>query len=258
MTFIAALIMIYALSVPSYASSAVPQEQIDVKEQNLVPDSWYPQVIEYVYVNDTFNETIEYSITTSEQLTESRWTVEGQPVEGGTEGGKYYHKHTWDNMNRGLQTVIFKGSHGGSLIEFRWYVYVHEIGGNADGNIFDVIDDSIESHAIDINIRIFRYGISSKDDPFEFTAQKTRQMHDEIAAHQMKREELNVEFKAGNITFDEYVAAMKRVQKEVRFYMKLSKELANIARSELHNEELGREFENFSITEDDWAWHKME
>ncbi len=241
MSRIAALIIILAFTLPVSASTIV---------------SWYPQVVENIYVNDTVSETVEYSVTTYEQLTQSSWTVDRQPVDGGVDGSVYYYERSWDNLSRGFHTVNFNGNYSGGLVEFRWYVNVYEIGGNIDGSIFDVIDDSIDDYALDIKIRMFRYGISGEDNHSEFIARKARQLLDEIRVRQMKRESLHKQFKAGNIKFEEYVAGMKNVQKEVRFYMKLSKELANITRSELNNEELGREFENFSLTEDDWAWHE--
>lgn len=238
---IAALIIMLAFTLPVSASTIV---------------SWYPQVVENIYVNDTVSETVEYSVTTYEPLTQSSWTVDGQHVKGGVDGSVYYYERTWDKLNRGFHTVNVNGNYSGGLVEFRWYVNVYEIGGNVDGNIFDVIDDSIDDHALDIKVRMFRYGISGEGNHSEFTARKARQMQDEITARQMKRESLHKQFKVGNIKFEEYAASMKDVQKETRFYMKLSKELANITRSELNNEELGREFENFSLTEDDWAWNE--
>jgi hypothetical protein len=234
------LILILAFTLPASASGII---------------SWSPQVIEYIYVNDTVSETIEYSVTTSDLVTQSRWTVDGQPVDGGVDGNTYYYNRTWENRNRGFHTVNFNGNHSGAQVEFRWYVNVYEIGGHAEGSIFDIIDDSLDDQALNIKVRMFRYGISGEDNQTEFASRKARQIQDAITSSQMKRESLTKEFKEGNIKFEEYVAAMKQVQKEGRFYMKLSTELADITRSQLNNEELGREFENFSLTEKDWAWH---
>lgn len=235
--------MMMAFTLPASASSIV---------------SWYPQVIEHIYVNDTVSETIEYSVTTSEQGVQSRWTVDGQPVDGGVNGSTYYYERTWDNRNRGFHTVNFNGNYSGAPVEFRWYVNVFEIGGHFEGSIFDVIDDSLNDHVLDIKVRMFMNGISSEDNQSEFAATKARQMQDAISTRQMKRESLSKEFKDGNIKFEDYVATIKQVQKEARFYMKLSTELAKITRSQLNNEEAGREFENFSLTEEDWAWHEGE
>ncbi len=253
MIFIAALFMILALETPASASDVA---RADIQEHNITLDSWYPQVIEYLYVNDTVNRTIKYSITTSEQINSSHWTVDGEPVDSGGDGSTYYYEHTWDNLNRGLHIVNFEGINQNSLIEFRWYVNVHEIGGRVGGSIFDIIDDSIESHAIEINIYMFRFGILDENERYGFMSQKARKMHDEIETRQMKRQALSLDFKAGNITFEEYAAAIKQVQKETRFYMKLSKEFANIIRYELNDEEAAKEFENFSLTEEDWEWHE--
>ncbi len=241
MTRITGLITLLMLSLPASASSIV---------------SWYPQVIEHIYINDTVSETIEYSVTTSEQVTQDRWIVDGKPFEGGVDGNTYYYERTWDNQDRGFHTVNFNGNYSGTWIEFQWYINVYEIGEHVQGSIFDVIDDSLDAHVIEIKKQIFRYELSNEDNYSEFIALKARQMQDEITVRQMRRESLTEEFKSGNITFEEYVAAMKHIQKEVRFYMKLSTELAKITRSQLNNEDLGREFENFSLTEEDWVWHE--
>lgn len=241
MTRIPALITLLMLSLPASASSIV---------------SWYPQVIEHIYINDTVSETIEYSVTTSEHVTEDRWTVDGKPFEGIVNGNTYYFERTWENQDRGFHIVNFNGNYSGTWIEFRWYVNVYEIGGHVEGSIFDVIEDSLDAHAIEIKKQMFRYAISGEDNYSEFTALKARQMQDYIKALQMRRESLTEKFKAGNITFEEYVAAIKHAQREARFYMKLSIELAKITRSQINNEDLGREFENFSLTEEDWLWHE--
>ena len=255
MTRIAVLLLSLSLVLPITASSAVSLNQGDIPDISIKNNiiSWYPQVIEYLYVNETKVETVEYSITFQEQMVESRWTLDGKSVDGSNDNNKNYFLHTWDEASRGFHTVAYEGITAGHKTEFKWYVNVYEIGGD-DGSIFDVIGDMLENHAVELKIRRFSDQLSNNDDPAEFAAQNVRLLHDEISVRQMKRDVLDMDFRNGIITFEEYVAARKKVQAETRFYMKLAQEMAKIARNEFNNEELGKEFENFSFTEDDWAW----
>ncbi len=263
---IAALLLTLSLVLPITTSSAVSLNQADIpnismnkitqeNKNNII--SWYPQVIEYLYVNETKVETVEYSITFREQMAESRWTLDGHSVDGSNDSKKNYYLHTWDEASRGFHKVTYEGITDGHKTEFKWYVNVYEIGGDGDGSIFDVISDMLENHAMELKIRGFRDILSNNDNQVEFAAQNARWLHDEISERQMKREVLDLDFRNANITFEEYVAARKKVQAETRYYMKLSQEMAGIIRNEFNNEELGREFENFSFTDNDWAWSEQ-
>lgn len=219
------------------------------KKKNATLLSWYPQVVDYVYVNDTVSETIEYSITTADEITTFNWSVDGRPVIGDADGNTYYYTHTWANNSVGFHTVIFKGSNTNTRVEFRWYVNVYEIDGYRGGNLFDVIDDALENHVTDIKIRMFKYKIAKNGGKSAISAQKVNQLHDEIAKRQMTREALRKEFKAGNITVEQYVAAIKQVQRDAKYNSKLAKEYAKIAKEDLKDEKTGKELEKISELE---------
>ncbi len=266
MTRIAVLLLTFSLVLTITNSSAVSLNQVDIpgisinsmsKESKNNIISWYPQVIEYLYVNETKVETVEYSITFQEQMAESRWTLDGYSVEGSNDNFKNYYLHTWDEASRGSHIVKYEGLTAGHKTEFKWYVNVYEIDGDGDGSIFDVISDILENHAVELNIRRFRDQLSKNDDPVDFAAQNAVRLHNEISERQMKREVFDLDFRNGNITFEEYVAARKKIQVETRYYMKIAQEMATITRNEFNYEEPGTEFENFSFTEDDWAWSEQ-
>ncbi|MDD1745525.1 MAG: hypothetical protein LUQ20_06950 [Candidatus Methanoperedens sp.] len=222
------------------------------KKKNETILDWYPEVVDYVYVNGTVNETIEYSITTFEKMTMFNWTVDGTPVTGNAVDNTYYYKHTWDNNSRlGAHTIVFKGSNNDTMVEFRWYVNVYRIGEEeyGSGSIFDIIDDALENHFTDIKIRMFKYKIAKHAGKSEIAVNKVNQLHDEIAKRQMTREALRAEFKAGNITSENYTAAMKQVQREAKYNTKLAKEYAKISIEDLKDDKSKEDFKNISEME---------
>jgi hypothetical protein len=227
------------------------KEEIRTKK-NATIDDWSPQAVDYVYVNGTESVTIEYSITTIEEMTMLNWTVDGTPVTGYVNGNTYYYTHTWNNNSRlGAHTIIFKGSNNDTRVEFRWYVNVYRIGEeeHGSGSIFDIIDDALENHVTDIKIRMFKYKIAKHAGKSEIAALKVNQLHDEIAKRQMTREALRAEFKAGNITHDEYTAALKQVQREAKYNSKLAKEYAKISKEELKDDKSEEDFKKISEVE---------
>ncbi len=221
------------------------------KKKNATILDWYPEVVDYVYVNGTVNETIEYSIRTFEKMTMFNWTVNGTSVTGNASGNTYYYEHTWDNNSRlGAHTIIFKGSNNDTRVEFRWYVNVYRIGEeHGSGSIFDIIDDALENHVTDIKIRMFRYQIAKHAGKSEIAAWKVNQLHDEIAKRQMTREALRAEFKAGNITSENYTAALKQVQREAKYNSKLVKGYAKISIEDLKDDKSKDDFKNISEME---------
>jgi hypothetical protein len=213
---------------------------------------WYPEVVDYVYVNGTVNETIEYSITTLEKMAMFNWTVDGTQVTGYAVDNTYYYEHTWDNNScLGAHTIIFKGSNNDTRVEFRWYVNVYRKGEeeHGSGSIFDIIDDAIENHVTDIKIRMFKYKIAKHAGKSEIAAQKVNQLHDEIAKRQMTREALRAEFKAGNITAENYTAAMKQLQREAKYNSKLAKGYAKISIEDLKDDKSENDFKKISEME---------
>ena len=213
---------------------------------------WSPQVVDYVYVNETINETIEYTITTAEHMTENNWTVDGVPVTGHVLGNTSNYTHTWDNNSIGFHTVIYRGSNEFTQMEFRWYVNVYEIGTYSGGSIFDIIDDALENHVADIKIRMFKQKIA-KHEGVEYVTNKVNVLHDEIAKRQMTREALRKEFKAGNISAKDYVSGIKQTQKDAKFNKKLAEMMGQITTENLGNEELGQELIDISGMEDDFS-----
>jgi len=104
-------------------------------------------------------------------------------------------------------------------------VNIYEIDGYRGGSLFDVIDDALENHVTDIKIRMFKYKIAKNGGKSEISAQKVNQLHDEIAKRQMTREALRDEFKAGNISAEQYVAAIKQVQRDANITQNLQKNM---------------------------------
>jgi hypothetical protein len=148
----------------------------------------------------------------------------------------------------GAHTVSFKGNNSDTKVEFRWYVNVYREGTYSGGNLFDIIDEALDNHITDLKIRLFKYKVSKGNGKSDFAAQKVNQLHDEIAKRQMTREALRKEFQAGNITIEEYVAALKQVQRDAKYNSKLAKGYANIVKDNKDNES-EKEFKNISEIE---------
>ncbi len=211
--------------------------------------SWSPQIIDNIEENDTAGDIMEYSITTAQRLNGIKWYFDGSQVAGNESGNTYSHSHEWDRESTGFHTIIFEGNSSSSRIEFRWYVNVYENGENRGESVFDVINDALENELTDIKIRMFKYQISKHGGLDDFTLQKVNTMHDEMAGRKMMRESLQQEFRMGNITIEEYAAALKKAQREAKYSLKFAKEMARFTLIELKNENLSREFENFSYIE---------
>jgi len=212
--------------------------------------TWSPQVVDYIYVNNSINETITYSITLAASSLSNNWTVDGVAVNGTTAGATSSYTHTWTNSSIGSHTIIYKGGNG-SGVEFRWYANVYQIGTYSGGNIFDIIDDALEYHVTDIKIRMFKYKVAKHGGNSELVAQKVNILHDSIAKRQMTREALRLELKAGNITSQEYTAAIKQAQRDAKADSQLSRSLAKIARDELRDNRAGDDLEQLSEAESD-------
>lgn len=181
-------------------------------------ETWNPQVVDYLYVNDTVNETVQYRIITNNTMDKVNWTVNGVNVTGSDDGlNNYTYEHEWDNETIGLNTVIFTGENeSGSQVEFRWTVNVlnmstYEDGGVINGtNIFDIMDGALNKHMLDIKVRWFKFKVAKHGGNSEFVTEKVNQLHKEIAMRQMTREALRAEYEAGNIDKNQYLAALKK------------------------------------------------
>jgi hypothetical protein len=146
--------------------------------------SWSPPVVNYVYVNDTVNRTVTYSITISGQMAENNWTLDRAPVNGIIMGNTISYVHTWSKRDAGFHTLIYGGSKNHVQTAFRWYVNVYETGQYGGGNLFDAIDDVLENHATDIKIRMLKYTIEKHGSGSNLTAIRIKRLHDEIAGQQ--------------------------------------------------------------------------
>ena len=201
-------------------------DERDEDDHNKINDdiiSWYPQVVDYIYVNDTISETIKYSITTALPLTYIRWTEDGTVVDGDTSDNTYNYSRTWDDGDLGFHTITFKGTNDADdEVEFRWYVNVYEINGIRGGNWFDVIDYS------DVKIKMFKYKRAKYGSNSEKILIFVNRLHDSIATRQMTREALRDAFKSGDLSVSEYVAALKQIQRDIKDELKIAKRMNDI------------------------------
>ncbi len=239
MKLIIILLLLGVLALPASASEIISGGN----KTNATILEWSPQATDYVYVNSTVNETIEYYITTAESITVYNWSVDGKPVDGDVDGNIYFYTHTWDNDSIGFHKVNFKGNNSGTKIEFQWYVNVYEIEGYRGGELFDVMDNTLENHYAQIKIRMFKDKIAKHGSNSAIAVQMVNQLHDEIAKRQMTLEDLKIEFKAGNITIEEDVAALKRAQLDAKYNAKIAKEMAIISKEVIKDEESGKKFD---------------
>jgi len=248
MKLIIILLLLGVLALPASASEIISGGNIKTNATIL---EWSPQATDYVYVNSTVNGTIEYYITTAESITVYNWSVDGKPVDGDVDGNIYFYTHTWDNDSIGFHKVNFKGNNSGTKIEFQWYVNVYEIEGYRGGELFDVMDNTLENHYAQIKIRMFKDKIAKHGSNSAIAVQMVNQLHDEIAKRQMTLEDLKIEFKAGNITIEEDVAALKRAQLDAKYNAKIAKEMANISKEVIKDEDSGKKFDKLLEIEND-------
>lgn len=183
---------------------------------------WSPhEVVGYIYVNDT----ITYSITTDESLTNVKWTEDGNAVKGDNIDSSDTHTYsrTWDDGDLGFHTIAFKGTDDAdNEVEFRWYVNVYEINGLRGGNWFDVIDYS------NVKIKMFKVKTAKYGSNSENTLNFVNRLHDSIAARQMTREALRNAFKSGELDVSEYVAALKQIQSNIKDDLKIAKRMNDV------------------------------
>ncbi|HUV82137.1 MAG TPA: PKD domain-containing protein [archaeon] len=218
---------------------AVEEEKPEMKSGT--PVDYSPQVVDYVYVNDTVNQTINYWIITDELMTTVNWTVDGEDVisSDGDGPNNYTYEHVWDNASIGLNTVIFTGENeSGSQVEFRWTVNVLNMSTYDEGeiinhtNIFDIMDGALNRHMLNIKVRWFKFKVAKHGGNSAPVTEKVNQLHKEIAMRQMTREALLEDYKAGNIDKDQYVAALKKahmkeqnIKSEIAAFTELEDEL---------------------------------
>ena len=231
------------------------QEQQRYRENNIILFS-SPQVVDYVYVNDTITEAITYSITTSESLENISWTVINltdvvNTNDGKVSGNTYSYDHTWDINNVGSpHKVIVNGSYNDSQVKFTWYVNVYEIGDYSGGHhIFGIIDGALRNAGDDVKIRMEKRKVLKLGDKGqEYLARKVNLLHEEIDKRQSTRAALLNDYKSGKISNEEYVAALQQAQIDAKSNQKMAQGYAKIAKSEMRNEKHSIELFNVSET----------
>ena len=88
MKLITILILLGVLALPAGASEIISGGNSKINTTIL---EWSPQAVDYAYVNGTFDETIEYYITTAESMTGYTWSVDEKPVVGDVDGNTYFY-----------------------------------------------------------------------------------------------------------------------------------------------------------------------
>jgi hypothetical protein len=209
----------------------VQEKEVNTKKTNAMILTWSPQVVDYVYLNATINETITYSITTAELMEIGNWSEDGVSVDFDSidiidNTSTFTRK--WTNDDLGFHTIVFKGSNDDTNVEFRWYVNVYNMNGYEGGCLFCVIDDELEDHVADVKFRMFKYKIAKYGSNSEDAIEYVNRLHDRIAARQMTREALRNAFKVGDISISEYVAALKQIQRDVKYELKLAEKMTKI------------------------------
>ncbi|MCZ7398379.1 MAG: hypothetical protein O8C62_01645, partial [Candidatus Methanoperedens sp.] len=66
-----------------------------------------------------------------------------------------------------------------------------------EGGIFNVIDDALNNHVADVNVRMFRYMVAKKSDNAEVVTEEAKRLNDEVLSIQTAREALGKKLKAG-------------------------------------------------------------
>lgn len=204
--------------------------------------AWSPQVVDYIYVNDTISETIDYSITTTGPMTNIIWTEDGNAVDNDSTDYTYTYSRTWDDEELGFHTIAFKGtSDADNEVEFRWYVNVYEINGIRGGNWFDIIDYS------NVKVKMFKYKRAKYGSNSENTLNFVNRLHDSIAARQMTHEALRDAFKSGELSVSEYVAALKEIQRDIKDDLKIAKRMNDVEKGiekEDEEEDQGKNYQS--------------
>ena len=237
MKLITILLLLGVLALPASASEIISGGNSKINTTIL---EWSPQAVDYAYVNGTIDVTVEYYITTAESMTEYTWSLDEKPVSGDVDGNTYFFSQTWDNDSIGFHKVNFKGNNSDTSVEFQWYVNVYEIEGYRGGELFDVIDDTLENHYAQIKIRMFKDKIAKHGSNSAIAVQMVNKLQDEIAKRQITLKDLKSEFKAGNITIEEDVAALKHTQLEAKYNAKIVKEMTIISKEVIKDEESGK------------------
>ncbi len=120
-----------------------------------------------------------------------------------------------------------------------------------EGGIFNVIDDALNNHVADVNVRMFRYMVAKKSDNAEVVTEEAKRLNDEVLSIQTAREALGKKLKAGIITPENYALAVKNLEIEEKYNQKQASEMAKIVRDDLKDVKLSNEFDKVTKTKED-------
>lgn len=120
-----------------------------------------------------------------------------------------------------------------------------------EGGIFNVIDDALNNHAADVNVRMFRYVAAKNSDNAGFVAEEAKRLNDAALSIQTTREALGDKLKAGTITPEDYAFAIKKLGTEEKYNKKQAAEIAKIVRNELKDVKLSNEFDKVIEAKED-------
>lgn len=116
-------------------------------------------------------------------------------------------------------------------------------------NIFNIIDDVVENHAADVNIRMFKFNIDKDTKNAEFAQHEVERLNNELSKTQKKREILKNCQKEETISIEACTTALMQIFMEEKYIKKQATEIATIIRKK--NLELSDEFEKISREKDD-------
>ncbi len=120
-----------------------------------------------------------------------------------------------------------------------------------EGGIFNVIDDALNNHAADVNVRMFMYRVAKKSDNAGFVAGEASRLNDAALSIRTTRETLGDKLKAGTITPEEYAFAIKKLGTEEKYNKKQAAEMAKIVRNDLKDVKLSNEFDKVIKAKED-------
>lgn len=113
--------------------------------------------------------------------------------------------------------------------------------GSQNSNIFNIIDDVVENHAADVNIRMFEFRIETDTENAEFVKNEGVHLKEELSDVHKTREILENYLKSGTISHEAYTATLKQNEKKEKYNKKKATEMASIIRKK--NRELSDKFE---------------
>lgn len=124
------------------------------------------------------------------------------------------------------------------------------------GNLFDVFDDALENHSVDVKIRMLKYTISKHGSKSNLTIERVNRLYHEIARQQSSDDNLRPKSLRGEAGIEEYIPSMKKAQRNAKYRVKLAKEIIKIAREDMGDGRLAMEFRRLSDAEN-YYWEEQ-